>query len=424
MDGSGAGPAVFVSASECGGPVRAVLAMLEIGASDQKLREWACAVCGGAFASKKRACAALDADSMKLMCHVRDEAMRDRGHVHVVHAYCGPCPCQYGVELPLRMPARLRVGFDVGGVIVPAATGGDEDTLLGDSFASLLPVEGCVELLAALVLLHGPDSVFIVSKAGDRVKRNTLKWISQVQLLQRTGMLACNVHFVTERSHKAPLCAKLGVNVFVDDHLSVLAAFSASSTCRVYFKDAALVESSNVLFYNPDVRHVAKFEQLKRLLAVYFPILHNLLMTRNKAYTSSELTTRFIINKTLVSVSCGANAIRPPPPPPLAPPPALLELDVEGEDDMEAAGAADAADWPPLDGDDPPAVRADCFWLSRSRALLSQNLKLSVMPDSVRLEMVPFMMVDLLNTALAEILTLLDFWSSRIVMIHCDSTRK
>ncbi len=71
-----------------------------------------------------------------------------------------------------------------------------------------------------------------------------------------------NVHFVRERPQKAPLCDKLGINVFIDDHLSVLACFNPSKTLRVYFKPQSHVENTNVLFYHGSILHVTDFESL------------------------------------------------------------------------------------------------------------------------------------------------------------------
>ena len=75
-----------------------------------------------------------------------------------------------------------------------------------------------------------------------------------------------NVHFVRERSEKAPLCTKLGINVFVDDHLSVLACFDPRTTLRIYFKDKAKLEASNVLLYHKDLLTVHNFEMLGKWL--------------------------------------------------------------------------------------------------------------------------------------------------------------
>ena len=254
--------ATEVPLAQCNGSVNAKGTLLELCVPEQRLLEWSCAVCGGAFGAKKRAFAVLGEASGKLVCLERDAAMQAKRAVHAVHSYCGPCACDSaGDAAAVKMQERPRIGFDVGGVIVPAAAGGDEDTLLGESFKNLLPSAGCVELLAALVQRHGQDAVAIVSKAGDRVKTNTLAWMKHVGFLAATGMAAASVHFVTERSHKAPLCARLGVNVFVDDHLSVLASFGGD-TLLVYFKPAAQCERSNILFYDPHVVHVESFAQL------------------------------------------------------------------------------------------------------------------------------------------------------------------
>lgn len=117
-----------------------------------------CFHCKREFSEKKWPCLALGSIGGRLTCGA-----------HFVHEYCGPCDCPEPEEIPL-LPAHPVFGFDVGGVLVPAASSTDEDTLLGDRVEGVLPAEGAFETLARLVDRFGPGAVHIVSKAGKRVE--------------------------------------------------------------------------------------------------------------------------------------------------------------------------------------------------------------------------------------------------------------
>ncbi|WP_189335451.1 hypothetical protein [Actinoplanes ianthinogenes] len=124
---------------------------------------------------------------------------------------------------PDRGPARPTLGVDVGGVIVRLA-GRDEDTsFFGTRPLETPEVDGVFETLAALTAAPFAGRVHIVSKAGPKVAANTRAWLVHHDFFARTGIPEANVHFVRERRDKAPVCERLGVTHFVDDHLAVLA---------------------------------------------------------------------------------------------------------------------------------------------------------------------------------------------------------
>ena len=123
-----------------------------------------------------------------------------------------------------RPPA---LGVDVGGVIVQLA-GRDEDT----SFFGTRPLEtpvvdGAVAALAELTAGAFAGRVHLISKAGPKVAANTRAWLAHTDFFRRTGIDDDNVHFVRERRDKAPVCERLGITHFVDDHLAVLAHLDA-----------------------------------------------------------------------------------------------------------------------------------------------------------------------------------------------------
>lgn len=127
---------------------------------------------------------------------------------------------------PYRGPGWKQhptLGVDVGGVIVMLA-GRDEDTsFFGTRPLETPAVDGVFEALAALTGEMFGGRVHIVSKAGPKVAGNTRDWLTHQDFYRRTGIKEENVHFVRERRDKAPVCERLGITHFVDDHLDVLA---------------------------------------------------------------------------------------------------------------------------------------------------------------------------------------------------------
>jgi hypothetical protein len=209
-----------------GGGAVSVKAVIFLQCSKARLLDDVCFVCNRPFSEKKLSCLGLDESTGKLSCLM-----------HFVHDFCGPCSCRMSVPRNF-VSSTPKFGFDIGGVIVPGATGGDEDTLLGNNVGGVMQAPGSFECPAKLVGRFGLFSVHIVSKAGDRgepsqkrvmffhssqlllillivVEENTLRWMKIVSFVEKTGVPLENMHFVRERGDKSPLCDKLGINVFV-----------------------------------------------------------------------------------------------------------------------------------------------------------------------------------------------------------------
>ena len=196
----------------------------------------ACHRCRRHFGPKSLPQARLDIAG-KLDCMSSNAGMRHSQSFHVFHAHClvdwdsKCCETMENNQFPLSN-GRLRIGIDVGGVIVPGATAGNgkEDTLLSDAgHLKQKPMHGSLEVCKWLVETLGPDNVFVVSKAGRKVESNTLNWMQKTGFFDATLIRRQNVHFVRERCDKASLCAKLGINSFVDDNLGVLKHFNCQS---------------------------------------------------------------------------------------------------------------------------------------------------------------------------------------------------
>jgi hypothetical protein len=64
--------------------------------------------------------------------------------------------------------------------------------------------------------------VWLVSKAGPRVERLTLRWLEHHAFYQRTGLRQDRVRFCRKREDKRAHAVALGLTHFIDDRVDVL----------------------------------------------------------------------------------------------------------------------------------------------------------------------------------------------------------
>lgn len=119
-----------------------------------------------------------------------------------------------------------RLGLDIGRVIIgPPAGGGRPDTrfLDGDEQAALAtpPMPGAFDAIARLVQAY-QGRVWLVSKAGPRIAGRTQRWLAHWHFFELTGLPPQQLRFCRRREDKAPICAELGLEAFVDDRADVL----------------------------------------------------------------------------------------------------------------------------------------------------------------------------------------------------------
>lgn len=116
-----------------------------------------------------------------------------------------------------------RLGVDIGRVIISGGSpgGGDTQFFSGDAARMLAtpPVAGAFETLARLVPRF--EQMWLVSKCGERVQRDTRQWLDHHRFFARTGIPADHVRFCLKRPEKAIHCAELGITHFIDDKLEV-----------------------------------------------------------------------------------------------------------------------------------------------------------------------------------------------------------
>lgn len=134
--------------------------------------------------------------------------------------------CETAVLPSMGKREGPRLGLDIGRVIIgPPDSGGRADTsfLNGDEQAALStpPMPGAFDAIARLVQAY-QGRVWLVSKAGPRIAGRTERWLAHWHFFELTGLPPQQLRFCRRREDKAPICAELGLEAFVDDRADVL----------------------------------------------------------------------------------------------------------------------------------------------------------------------------------------------------------
>jgi hypothetical protein len=158
-----------------------------------------------------------------------------------------------------------RLGIDVGGVIIDRTNDAEDTSLFGDDYLDASPVPGAFEGIRRLV--DGPfaGAVFVISKAGPKIAGRTVEWLTHHRVFDRTGLRAKNVYFTRTREDKAPVCSRLGLTHFVDDHLDVLSHLT-NVEHRYLFLGGAGRDTERVAVPS-GVTRVVSWDELVRALA-------------------------------------------------------------------------------------------------------------------------------------------------------------
>ncbi|MFN7971028.1 MAG: hypothetical protein U0166_01535 [Acidobacteriota bacterium] len=119
-----------------------------------------------------------------------------------------------------------RLGVDIGRVLMcPAGDDGRPDTsfLDGDE-RQALAVPAAPHLYEVLpgVVRSFEQRVWLVSKAGPRIERLTLRWLHHHDFYRRTGLRQDRVRFCRRREDKREHALVLGLTHFIDDRPDVL----------------------------------------------------------------------------------------------------------------------------------------------------------------------------------------------------------
>ena len=122
--------------------------------------------------------------------------------------------------------AQSRIGVDIGRVLMcPTCEhdGPDTSFLSGDLAAALAipPSPLAFEVIAQLIAATS-GHVWLVSKAGRRIRERTKQWLAHHQFFARVGMDPGHLHFCFKRHEKLPIARRLRLTHFIDDRVDVL----------------------------------------------------------------------------------------------------------------------------------------------------------------------------------------------------------
>ncbi len=133
--------------------------------------------------------------------------------------------------------APRSLGIDIGRVIIEPGEGDHDTSFLGGSDADAMktpPSVGALETIAELVEAF-EGRVWLVSKCGPRIQARTRMWLAHWRFHERTRLPASQVRFCRKRPEKAPICAGLGLQAFIDDRPDVLAPMAGVVAWRYLY---------------------------------------------------------------------------------------------------------------------------------------------------------------------------------------------
>lgn len=140
-----------------------------------------------------------------------------------------------------------KLGIDIGGVIIqPAETAGDT-SFFSSAYLDTPPVEDAFEAIAQLREERFGDDIYLVSKCGPGVQQKTLNWLSHRNFYELTGVARQHVHFCRDRADKAPICKRLGIDIFIDDRVDVLRHLETVET-RIQFQSTDKAKKERASF--------------------------------------------------------------------------------------------------------------------------------------------------------------------------------
>ncbi|MEM7156461.1 MAG: hypothetical protein AAF799_26655 [Myxococcota bacterium] len=123
-----------------------------------------------------------------------------------------------------HLAAPRSVGIDIGRVLISPGDGRADTSFLSGSEADAMrtpPSPGAFDVVTALVT-HFRGRAWLVSKCGPRIQERSRRWLAHHRFFERTGMPPSQLRFCRKRGDKAPICAQLGLDAFIDDRPDVL----------------------------------------------------------------------------------------------------------------------------------------------------------------------------------------------------------
>ena len=135
---------------------------------------------------------------------------------------------------------RERLGIDIGGVISQFKNEGRKN----GEFLKSPPVKNATQVIAELVEYRFGPEVYLVSKCGYAMQRDTRLWLAAQHFYDRAGIAPDHVWFCLSRGEKADIAKVLELTHFIDDRLEIL---------------SYLDMVPNKILFRPNPREVASF---------------------------------------------------------------------------------------------------------------------------------------------------------------------
>jgi len=128
------------------------------------------------------------------------------------------------------------LGIDVGGVIIDRANDKTDTSFFGEKYLETTPVDGAFEAIARLHADLFKGKVYVVSKCGQKIQKQTLHWMEHRGFFQVTGIPRERVLFCRRRQDKYPIARRLKLTHFIDDRLEILAYLKGAVKTRILFQ--------------------------------------------------------------------------------------------------------------------------------------------------------------------------------------------
>ncbi len=135
---------------------------------------------------------------------------------------------------------RERLGIDIGGVIAEFKNEGRKNGV----FLKSPPVAKAIQVIAELVEHRFGPEVYLVSKCGFAMQRDTRLWLRAQRFYDSAGISPDHVWYCLTRGEKADIASVLGLTHFIDDRLEIL---------------GYLDMVPNKILFRPNPREVASF---------------------------------------------------------------------------------------------------------------------------------------------------------------------
>ena len=132
----------------------------------------------------------------------------------------------------------MKLGVDIGGVIIERGNGADDTFFLG-KYTETPALEGAIDALRRLKQRFGGE-VYLISKCGAKTEAKTREWLEANNFYSLTGLPEDNLRFCRERPEKAQICKELGITHYIDDNMDVLVPMMLENT-KIRLDDGKII---------------------------------------------------------------------------------------------------------------------------------------------------------------------------------------